>query len=265
MDRRRLIQTLSSAMIAVGAAGCQGSDDPSTTTAPSDVTDTVTATPITTAPTEADPSPTPTPTRPTPEPTPAPLAGEVPADIDEHVENRARVIREYLPDTSSSSLAVALPTSDTDGKQAYCFDAVNCYLRYAWLGDFLSISWAKEDGPAEILGDRYYTVSTDQALRFGDPSAQPETRRFRGYSMWDGYPTFRYDLDGVAVEHRIVAAAGGPDLEHEFELEGVDEPVYFVTEGDADYEASAGEWTDGILNVSPDAAGSFTVTVGVSR
>jgi len=270
MDRRKLIQTLSSAMIVAGVAGCQGSEGPATTTAPSDATETATTAPAettiptTTDGTEASPTPTQTPP-PTPEPTPAPLAGDTPADIDEHVENRARVIREYLPDTSSSSLAVALPTADTTQKQAYCFDAVNCYLRYAWTGDFLSIAWVKEDGPADILGDRYYTTSNDQVLRFGNPSAPPETRAFDGYSMWDGYPTFHYELDGVAVDHRIVAADGGPSLQHHFELEGADSSVFFVTDGTADYDASAGEWTDGTLEVPADAADSFTVTAGVSQ
>jgi hypothetical protein len=270
MDRRKLIQTFSAAMIVAGAAGCQESGSPGTTTAPSD-TDAATDTTATDLPTTTEgtePTPTPTPTQtppPTPEPTPAPLAGDTPADIDEHVENRARVIREFLPDTSSASLAVALPTADTDQKQAYCFDAVNCYLRYAWTGDFLSIAWVKEDGPADILGDRYYTTSSDQVLRFGNPSAPPETRAFDGYSMWDGYPTFHYELDGVAVDHRIVAADGGPSLQHHFELEGADSSVFFVTDGTADYDASAGEWTDGTLEVPADAADSFTVTAGVSQ
>lgn len=261
MDRRRLIQTISSAVIAGGLAGCQGSDGSSTPTGAPDPTATATVGTTTSASSPSPPPDTPV----TPTPTPAPLAGEVPTDIDEHVANRARVVREFLPETSSSSLAVALPTSDTDRKLAYCFDAVNCYLRYAWQGEFLSVSWSKEDGPAEILGDRYYTASTDQVLQFGTPPSQPETREFHGYSMPEGYPTFHYELDGVGVDHRIASTDGGPDLEHRFELEGLDSPAYFVADENADYEASAGEWIAGTLEVPPDAAGSFTVTVGVSQ
>ncbi len=265
MDRRRLIRTISSAVIAGGLAGCQGSDSSSTPTGAPDPTATATVA-TTTSASSPSPSPSPPPDTPvTPTPTPAPLAGEAPTDIDEHVANRARVVREFLPDTSSSSLAVALPTSDTDRKLAYCFDAVNCYLRYAWQGEFLSVSWTKEDGPAEILGDRYYTAATDQVLQFGTPPSPPETREFHGHSVWDGYPTFHYELDGVGVDHRIASADGGPDLEHRFELEGVDSAAYFVADEAADYEASAGEWIGGTLEVPPDAAGSFTVTVGVSQ
>jgi len=263
MKRRLLIRTLPTAAIAGGVVGCLGSEDSPPATASPDATDTPPTAPADTdAVTDIGPTPTSTPTD-TPTPTAAPLAGEFPTDIREHVPDRARVIREYLPGTSSASLAVGLPTADTDRKQAYCFDTVNCHLRYAWEGEFLSIPWNKNDGPAEVLGETYHEVSTDQALRFGDPSEPPESRAFNGYTMAEGYPTFHYELDGVDVDHRIVGTDGALDLEHGFLVDG-DSPVYFVTDGSAAHSASTGEWTDGMLRVPPEV-GSFTITLEVSR
>lgn len=263
MKRRLLIRTLPTTAIAGGVVGCLGSEDSPPATSSPDATDTPPTAPADTdAATDTGSTPTPTPTD-TPAPMTAPLAGEAPTDIREHVPDRARVIREYLPGTSSASLAVGLPTADTDRTLAYCFDTVNCHLRYAWQGEFLSIPWNKDDGPAEILGETYHEVATDRALRFGDPDEPPESRAFDGYTMSERYPTFHYELDGVDVDHRIVSADGGLDLQHRFLVDG-DAPAYFATGGSASYSASAGEWTDGTLQVPPEVD-SFTVTLEVSR
>ena len=50
--------------------------------------------------------------------------------------SKAKLVRTFMPGSSPAAIAVALP-----GGHAYCWDAGNCRLRYAWQGWIHPTAW----------------------------------------------------------------------------------------------------------------------------
>jgi hypothetical protein len=176
------------------------------------------------------------------------------------VRDEPLTVRTFMPDSSPRSIAVGLP-----GKQAYCFDAEECRLRYAWAGDFLDMSpvWGGRGGqPAVLLGERYYAAPDLFPLRIGEPEKVP-VRRFRGYAMVEKLPEFRYELDGVPVRQRIAAAPEGLGLSLSFELGPTSGDVWYLA-ADApgvSTSSAAGQWEGKRLRVPGGPQVRFAVLV----
>lgn len=142
--------------------------------------------------------------------------------------DRAVVVRWDMPEATPAAIAVGLP-----GGISYCFDAGESRLRYAWRGGFVDMSrtlLTKKNRQtnltetAEIVGKVFFHEGS-YPIRSSDRDRIPQ-RRFRGYSLIDSIPEFRYEVDGVTVRERIVAVEGG--ILRQFRLEGVEEPMWFV-------------------------------------
>jgi len=139
------------------------------------------------------------------------------------------VVRWDMPEATPAAIAVGMP-----GKLSYCFDAGESRLRYAWRGGFIDLSETlvkKTDKnhltpTATLVGDVFYR-SDGFPIRVGDPGRVPQ-RRYRGYRLVDGFPEFRYDVDGVGVTERILPAADSSGIRREFIVAAVDGPMWFI-------------------------------------
>ncbi len=142
---------------------------------------------------------------------------------------RPVVVRWDMPESTPAAIAVGLP-----GKLSYCFDAGESRLRYAWRGGFLDLSETlvkKTDAnrltpTAKLIGEVFYR-SDGFPIRVGSADREPP-RRFRGYRLVDGHLEFRYEVDGMEVSERIVAAEGSGGLVRHFTVSKVDQPMWFV-------------------------------------
>jgi mono/diheme cytochrome c family protein len=131
------------------------------------------------------------------------------------VKNRPIVLRTFLPDVGTHSVAIGLP-----GSVAAAFDCSTCRLAYAWSGNFLDAAptWDGRGGnQARPLGPRFWTAPAgcpwgvnasneppDFVAQAHDPAygaPLPEGQYYTGARQlhFDGYeidraglPTFRY-------------------------------------------------------------------------
>jgi cytochrome c2 len=176
------------------------------------------------------------------------------------VKGEPILLRTFMPDSSTRSIAVGLP-----GNQSYCFDAQTCWLRYAWTGDFLDVKpvWAGRGGAkANILGNKYYTTPDLFPIRIGNPDREPIVK-FRGYKLVNKLPEFMYEVDGVLVHERITAANKGVGLVRTFELDPVKEDLWFIA-GNPDgvtISSSAGEFAGGRIKIPSGKSVRFEVTI----
>jgi mono/diheme cytochrome c family protein len=139
------------------------------------------------------------------------------------------VVRWDMPEATPAAIAVGMP-----GKLSYCFDASESRLRYAWRGGFIDLSETltkKTDKnhltpTATLIGDVFYR-SEGFPIRVGEPGRVPQ-RRYRGYRLVDGFPEFRYDVDGIGVTERILPAADSSGIRREFTIATVDRPMWFI-------------------------------------
>ena len=151
---------------------------------------------------------------------PLPEGMEPPKGLLLAVADRPQLLRTFLPDAGTRSLAVGYP-----GGVSLAFDADRCRLAYGWAGNFLDASpvWNNRGGnPAKLLGPKFWTappghpwgltanpdVPPDFAGRADSPAfgaALPEypprtydgprAVHFDGYRLdGAGRPTFRYHL-----------------------------------------------------------------------
>ncbi len=190
--------------------------------------------------------------------------GEAPTARDPGSSDRASVRRLFMPDSGPASFAVGLK-----GGQSYCFDAGACRLRYAWRGGYIDASKflaGSGDAPVRIEGRIYYR-SRRFPLRIGSADQAPTRKEFLGYARVDGEPQFRYRVDGVEVRERITPVTDGSGLVRHFRVPDVDAPVHFLAERHAGvaYSASAGNWSDQHLRLTPEQAKRFTVTMTEKR
>ncbi|MDA0765799.1 MAG: hypothetical protein O3A87_01785 [Verrucomicrobia bacterium] len=168
------------------------------------------------------------------------------------------VYRTYLPDAPSRAIAVGLP-----GEISFGFDAQNCRLLYAWRGGFLDVtkSWQSWGGwYSNLLGEKFYVAPPGFPLRIGDPQKEPDLR-FKGYDLVDGYPIFKYLVDGNPVRHRISISEDKKSVQHHFDLPGNTKPVYFFA--DEDHRSEDADWAEGRWKVQEDKRAKFSISTGV--
>ncbi|MBI1374585.1 MAG: hypothetical protein GC159_17850 [Phycisphaera sp.] len=171
------------------------------------------------------------------------------------VANAAKVVRDFMPNTGPASIAIGMP-----GGQSACWDAGVCRLRYVWSGGFIDIPYHKKD-EAVLVGNVYYTTTPEEGLQIGD-SAKRDVK-FLGYTLVDSFPQFHYRVNGVEVSELILVRAGGPGITRRFEIAETDQPVRFVTNPKAGvtFTSTVGEFTDGVLTLTPKQAKSFAVSI----
>ena len=156
------------------------------------------------------------------------------------VTDEPKVFRTYIPGSGARSIAVGLPDFVN-----YAFDAEACQLRFAWKGNFLDVArvWGGRGGnAASVIGERFYVAGKEFPIRIAEPGKQLKAK-FRGYRLEKGLPTFLYEVDGVAIQHRIGSNEKHLGLVHVVELDKVDGPVYFLApeQNGIKVSASAGE------------------------
>jgi len=145
-------------------------------------------------------------------------------------------VRWDMPEATPAAIAVGLPEG-----VSYCFDAGESRLRYAWHGGFIDLAGtllSKRDPEtrlsytAGLIGEVFYR-SESFPIRVGRLEEIPQ-RRFRGYRLVAGYPEFHYEVDGVEVHEKIVAADGGAGIVREFQFGVVDQALWLLPgEGEA--------------------------------
>lgn len=172
---------------------------------------------------------------------------------------RTTLQRTFLPDCGPAAIAVGLP-----GGQAYCFDATQCRLRYAWRGGFVDNATqllGKGDQFAAVAGRVYYRARAEARLRVGD-AGRPAIVKWLGTRNLAGKPSLHYTLDGADVTEIPGATADGQQLEITYEISDAKAPVTFVADPDAGatITASAGQWSAGRLILTPAEARHFIFT-----
>ena len=148
-----------------------------------------------------------------------------PADYRLVVRDEPVLLRTFIADSSTRSIAVGLP-----GGVNYVFDAELCRVRYAWSGEFLDVSplWTgRGGGQAKTLGKRFLTLAS-QPLRVGNGDSEPIVK-FRGYRLVEKFPEFSFEVNGLLVRQRVSRGAAVDSLALEFELGATSELVWFVT------------------------------------
>lgn len=171
---------------------------------------------------------------------------------------RPYLYRLFMPDSNPASVAIMLP-----GELNLCWDAAACRPRYLWRGAGVDISayWkGNGSGRVKLVGDKVWSAGSGSPLRFST-SATPVVD-FKGYALVQGYPEFRYTIDGVAVKELVKEHDGGKALITSFVIDS-DQPVFYVVDAaqSALYSSSAGQFKDGMLSIAAKAGRSFTVTL----
>jgi plastocyanin len=171
-----------------------------------------------------------------------------------------QVSRLFMPDASPAAIAVGM-----EGSQSYCWDAGDCYLRYAWEGGFIDASeqWdAKATELAEIEGEIYVHNETGFPFRIGHKDSIPKPE-FKGYKLVDGYPRFEYEIGEITVAEFIQPLEKGTGLTITYRLENVDQPLWYARFGgnNVEVETSTGSWEGDYLKLCPDDTKEFTITI----
>jgi len=171
---------------------------------------------------------------------------------------RPYLYRLFMPDSNAASVAIMLP-----GDLNLCWDAADCRPRYLWRGAGVDISayWkGNGSGRVKLVGDKVWSAGAQQPLRFS--SSKEPTLAFKGYALVQGYPEFRYTIDGVLVKELLKENNGGRGLTQSFTVDS-DQPLFYVVDAaqSAWFSSSAGAFKDGTLNVPAKLGRSFTVTL----
>ena len=168
----------------------------------------------------------------------------------------------FLEGASPAAIAVSLPK-----ELSYCWDNTACRLSFAWKGNFLDMSdlWKGHfNASAKVLGDVFYRDQTEFPLRLGAEKKVPATIQYKGYRLVNAYPEFHYILDGMEVFELIKEKPEGNGLVRSFRMPNANQSVWFFTnkeENAFEYECAVGRWQDGMLELSPTEAKSFTLTL----
>ncbi|GAB5520282.1 MAG: hypothetical protein RhofKO_25330 [Rhodothermales bacterium] len=168
--------------------------------------------------------------------------------------------RTFVPDAGPAAIVVSL-----DGHLSFCWDASYSHLQYAWTGGFVdnTAHWSGNGKYlTEIVGTRFYQQQVGFPFRFSGGAVVPEVE-FVGYRLTDRLPTFRYRVGEVLIEETITAGDAPRSLVRTFEVSGLDAPVWFRTDTEEGvrYAASAGVWKGSILQLAPDEARQFSITM----
>lgn len=194
-----------------------------------------------------------------------PMPAEKPVVADKEPSNphafpltRPYLYRLFMPDSNAASVAIMLP-----GELNLCWDAAACRPRYLWRGAGVDISayWkGNGSGRVKLVGDKVWSAGPGIPLRLSKSTAPVVA--FNGYALMQGYPEFRYTIDGIAVKELVKEHDGGNGLISSFVVD-TDKPLYYVVDPaqNALFSSSVGTFTDGTLSVPAKLGRSFSVTL----
>ncbi len=194
-----------------------------------------------------------------------PLPAEKPVVAEKEPSNphafpltRPYLYRLFMPDSNVASVAIMLP-----GELNLCWDAANCRPRYLWRGAGVDISayWkGNGSGRVKLVGEKVWSAGGEIPLRLSKNTVPVVA--FKGYALMQGYPEFRYTIDGVAVKELVKEHEGGKGLICSFVVDS-DKPLYYVVDPqqNALFHSAVGTFTDGTLNIPAQQGRSFTVTL----
>lgn len=178
---------------------------------------------------------------------------------------RPFVQRIFMPDSGPAAIAIALP-----GDLNACWDAGQCRLRYVWKGEFIDATrnWAGNGNELPTMGGkRLWTAPVDEvAIRFGKATAAAPRPKFLGYTLEQGFPIFRYTLDGVEVREKIaVDEAGNVMREMSIARAAVAVRVGLGSNSKgkiyAVWHSTSGTRDGGTLHLTPEEATAFTLAL----
>jgi azurin len=169
------------------------------------------------------------------------------------------IYRAFMPESGPAGIAVGMP-----GGLSYNWDAGACRFRYAWSGGFVNLDkhWTGNGkAKADIIGTVFYRENTTAPIRIGTKESTPQ-QKFKGYSLLNGYPTFKYTLDGVNVTERITPNAKSNGFVRVITFDNMKKPIWFLADAAAKKPvATGGKWSGNYLAVTPvQGKGRITLT-----
>lgn len=170
------------------------------------------------------------------------------------MRKRPLVMRLFMPDAGPAAIAVAV-----NNDYHFCFDAGACRLRYVWKGDFVD-GWpvwkSNGNGLAKVVGEVLLREAKSPL-----PVAENAKRKFLGYRLKDGLPTFRYRVGEVEVQERITMSSDGQALARHFVLRGApaDWRMMFVASDKLDYFSEHGLFEGAMFTPNKGKEAAFTV------
>jgi azurin len=193
-----------------------------------------------------------------PMPTEKPVVEKEPTNPHAFALTRPYLYRLFMPDSNAASVAIMLP-----GDLNLCWDAASCRPRYLWRGAGVDISayWkGNGSGRVKLVGEKAWSAGSEIPLRLSKDKAPVVA--FKGYALMQGYPEFRYTIDGVAVKELVKEHDGGKGLISSFVVD-TDKPLFYVVDASqaALFSSPAGAFTDGTLSVPAKQGRSFSVTL----
>jgi hypothetical protein len=171
---------------------------------------------------------------------------------------RPYLYRLFMPDSSPASVAIMLP-----GDLNLCWDAASCRPRYLWRGAGVDIGeyWkGNGSGRVKLMGEKVWTAGAGIPLRLSMTSESVVS--FKGYALMQGYPEFRYTIDGIAVKELVKEHDSGKGVISSFVVD-TDQPLYYVVDPAQNplFSSSVGAFNKGTLSIPAKTGRSFTVTL----
>jgi azurin len=171
---------------------------------------------------------------------------------------RPYLYRLFMPGSNPASVAVMLP-----GDLNLCWDAAACRPRYLWRGAGVDITayWkGNGSGRVKLVGETVWTAGTERPLRLS--SGKDPVVAFKGYALVQGFPEFRYTIDGVLVKELVREHQGGKGLNLTFQVDTDKALSYHVDAAQSVlFSSTVGAFADGVLSVPAGKGRSFTITL----
>ena len=175
------------------------------------------------------------------------------------VHHHPVVMRVHVEGAAARTIAVGLP-----GGMNYCFDADKCCVQFGWAGAYLDVGpdrVSRGGNPCKLLGKRFEVGNIGFPLRTSDGNKRPvKMLEYRTAGM----PRFHFDWGGILGSCTIAAAKGKAGLVYNYEMPSMREALQFqVDDSAAEFSSSAGDFQDGLLDISAADAGKFSITVTI--
>ena len=113
----------------------------------------------------------------------------------------------------------------------------------------------------DLIGTIFYR-SAKFPLRVGNVDSVPQPR-FRGYRLIDGHPQFHYEVNGIDVYERVVAADGNRGIVRQFTIPQLSKPAWFLLEASDGIKilSSLGQPVNQRLSIPQGTDVRFSITI----
>ncbi|MEI6871630.1 MAG: plastocyanin/azurin family copper-binding protein [Verrucomicrobiota bacterium] len=167
---------------------------------------------------------------------------------------RPFVQRFFMQNASPAAIGVALP-----GDQNYCFDSVECRVRYVWSGIFMdgSMYWRGSGKESGELGDVPWWTSGAFPLKFGAEEIKSKDFKFLGYTLKEQGPEFHFQVGKQEVFESVVPSGKGVELK--FRLPEIHSEVQVRTDSEALWTCPQGVASKSGFRIPAAKAREFSV------